>query len=70
MITPDVISLAEPANKEGLRKKEKDLRLKITCVFTTFSEGHKLVLSQPVAKWVLGSFLDGFSSVWKVTTMC
>lgn len=70
MITPDVISLAEPANKEVLRKKEKDLSLKIKCVFTTSSEGHKLVLSQPVAKWVLRNFLDRFSSVWKVPTMC
>lgn len=38
MITPDVISLAEPANKEVLRKKQKDISLKITCVFTTSSK--------------------------------
>ena len=56
MITPDVISLAEPANKEVLRKKQKDISLKSTCVFTTSSEGHKLVLSQPVAKWVFRQF--------------
>ena len=56
MITPDVISLAEPANKEVLRKKEKDLSLKIKCVFTTFSEGHKLVLKPTCSKMGFSEF--------------
>ena len=56
MTTPDVISLAEPANKEVLRKKEKDLSLKIKCVFTTFSEGHKLVLKPTCSKMGFSEF--------------
>ena len=62
MITPDVISIAEPANREVLRKKEEDLRLKSN-VFLHILMTPSDVLSHLVAKWVLGNFLDGFSSV-------
>lgn len=48
MITPDVVSIAEPSNREVLRKKEVDM-FKIKCVLTCpLMDAYLSVLSQLV----------------------
>lgn len=68
MITPDVIS-PQSQRTRGAQEEGKGFKFKNHLIFLHLLKDC-CERGQPVAKWVLGNFLDRFSSVWKVPTMC